>query len=61
MEQTSELSQIQEILTAKEAQAKSMETEAALVDVEVQKASLKMERVSQLIENYIVNVLLVRC
>jgi hypothetical protein len=29
--------------------------------VEVQKASLKMERVSQLIENYIVNVLLVRC
>ena len=56
--QMSELSQIQEILVAKEAQVKKMETEAALVEGEVQKASLKMGRVSELIENYTVSVIL---
>jgi hypothetical protein len=61
LEQMSELSQIQDILATKEAQVKSMETEAAVVQVEVQKASLKVESVSELIENYTVSVLLVRC
>lgn len=58
LEQMSELSQIQEMLVAKEAQVKKMETEAALMEGEVQKASLKRGRVSQLIENYTVSVLL---
>jgi predicted nucleic acid-binding Zn-ribbon protein len=57
LDQMSELSQIQEILVAKKAQVKSMETEAALMEVEVQKASLKMESVSELIENYTVSVI----
>jgi len=56
--QMSELSQIQEMLVAKEAQVKKMEIEAALVEEEVQKASLKRGRVSELIENYTVSVLL---
>ena len=54
----SELSHIQEMLAAKEAQMKKMETEAALMEEEVQKASLKRGRVSELIENYTVSVLL---
>lgn len=58
LEQMSELSQIQDILVAKEAQLKKMETEAALMEGEVQKASLKRERASELIENYTVSVLL---
>jgi len=56
--QMSELSHIQEMLAAKEAQMKKMETEAALMEEEVQKASLKRGRVSELIENYTVSVLL---
>lgn len=58
LEQMSELSQIQEMLVAKEAQVKKMETEAALMEGEVQRASLKRGRVSELIENYTVSVLL---
>jgi len=58
LEQMSILSQIQEMLVAKEAQVKKMETEAAIMEGEVQKASLKRGRVSELIENYTVSVLL---
>jgi hypothetical protein len=58
LEQMSELSQIQEMLVAKGAQVKKMETEAALMEGEVQKASLKRGRVSELSENYTVSVLL---
>lgn len=56
LKQMSELSQIQEMLVAKEAQVKKMETEAALMEGEVQKASLKRGRASELIENYKVSV-----
>ena len=58
LEQMSELAQMQEMQVAKEAQVKKMETEAAVMEGEVQKASLKRERVSELIENYTVSVLL---
>lgn len=58
LEQMSKLSQIQEMLAAKESQVKKMETEAALMEGEVQKASLKRGRASELIENYTVSVLL---
>lgn len=55
----SELSQIQEMLAVKDAQLKSMQTEANLLEVEVQKASERLNSISELIENYAVTVLLV--
>jgi predicted nucleic acid-binding Zn-ribbon protein len=59
LKQMSELSQIQEMLAVKDAQLKSMQTEANLLEVEVQKASERLNSISELIENYAVTVLLV--
>jgi predicted nucleic acid-binding Zn-ribbon protein len=53
-EQMSQLSQIQEMLAARETQVKRMENEANLMEMEVQKASEKLDSISEVIENYTV-------
>jgi predicted nucleic acid-binding Zn-ribbon protein len=58
MEQMSELSHTQEMLAAREAQMKRMENEAHLLEMEVQKASQKLDSISEVIENYMVTMLL---
>jgi predicted nucleic acid-binding Zn-ribbon protein len=58
MEQMSELSHMQEMLAAREAQVKRMENVAHLLEVEVQRASQKLDSISEVIENYTVTMLL---
>jgi predicted nucleic acid-binding Zn-ribbon protein len=58
MEQMSELSHMQEILSAREAQVKRMEKETDLMETEVQKATQKLDSISEVIENYMVTMLL---
>lgn len=54
----SELSHMQEMLGAREAQVKRMEYEADLMETEVQKATQKRNSISEVIENYMVTMLL---
>jgi hypothetical protein len=58
MEQMSELSHMQEMLAAREAQVKRMENKAGLMETEVQKATQKLNSISEVIENYMVTMLL---
>ncbi|XP_033608356.1 coiled-coil domain-containing protein 113-like isoform X2 [Cryptotermes secundus] len=52
MVQMSELSHMQEMVAAREAQVKRMENEADLTEMEVQKATQKLDSISEVTENY---------
>jgi hypothetical protein len=58
MEQMSELSHMQEMLAAREAQVKRMGNAADLMETEVQKATQRLQSISEVIENYMVTMLL---
>jgi septal ring factor EnvC (AmiA/AmiB activator) len=54
MEQMSKLSQMQDMLATRETHVKRLENEADLMAVEVQKASRKLDSITEVIENYMV-------
>jgi predicted transcriptional regulator len=54
MEQMSKLSQMQDMLATRQAHVKRLENEADRMAVEVQKASKKLDRITEVIENYTV-------
>jgi hypothetical protein len=56
LEQMSKVSQMQEMLAARAAHVKRLENEADLMAMDVQKATKKLQSITEVIENYMVTM-----